>query len=239
MYRLFYTPTWFNGWDIMFELVILLIALLIAAYSWRVYRLNKESVYAYFSLAFVLITLGLLIKIGTSATLYFTSVRDTALSALAPVVAGPQSSLQFADLFYRSGFFLQMVPILGAWLLIFFISQKSRNRLNRWYEVSQIALFIYLILLVSIIANFKYMVFYLTSAVLLSLIVLNYYKSYLNKNRNRNTFLVMSSFLLILFSNLCFVFVYLFEGLYVFGEVFLLLGFLLLLYVYRKVVKKK
>ena len=43
MYRLFYTPTWFNGWDIIFEAFILIIALMIAGYSWRIYKLNKEN----------------------------------------------------------------------------------------------------------------------------------------------------------------------------------------------------
>lgn len=238
MFRLFYTPAWFNGWDIIFESVILVIALLIAAYSFRIYKLNRESKYAYFFFAFLLISLGLLVKIGTSATLYFTPIRDAALDALAPVVAGPQSRLQFTDLFYRAGFFLQMVPMLGAWLLIFFISQKSRERLTKWYEVSQIALFIYLIVLISFVANFKYIVFYLTSTVLLSLIVLNYYKSYLNNDHNKNTFLVMFSFLLILLSNIFFIFVFSVDSFYVIGEILLLIGFLLLLYVYRKVVKK-
>ena len=237
MYRLFYTPTWFNGWDIIFEAFILIIALMIAGYSWRIYKLNKENQFAYLSLAFILISLGLLVKIGTNATLYFVPVREIALGALAPVVAGPLSNLQFADLFYRAGFFLQMVPILGAWLLIFFLSQKARKRLTKWYEVSQIALFIYLILLISVLANFKYMVFYLTSAVILSLIVLNYYKTYLNKNYNENTYLVMWSFILILFSNLFFIFVFAWENFYILGEIFLLIGFLLLLYVYRKVVR--
>ncbi|MBU0459298.1 MAG: hypothetical protein KJ597_00360 [Nanoarchaeota archaeon] len=238
MYRLFFTPTWFNGWDIIFEAIILIVALMISTYSYRIYRLNRENKYLYFAFSFILIGLGLLFKIGTSATLYFTPVRDAALTALAPVVAGPQSGLQFTHIFYRVGFFLQMVPILGAWLLLFFVSQKSRKRLTKWYEVSQIALFVYLILLISIIANFQYMVFYLTSAVLLSLTVLNYYKNYLNKGKKHNAYLVMLAFLLLLISNIFFIFVFALEGFYVLGELFLLAGFLLLLYVYRKVVRR-
>tara|TARA_Y100000310_G_scaffold344026_1_gene454611 strand:+ start:1385 stop:2104 length:720 start_codon:yes stop_codon:yes gene_type:complete len=239
MFRLFFTPTWFNGWDIIFEVVILIIALLIAAYSYRIFRLRKANhKFVYLSFAFILIALGFLIKIATSAILYFTPVRDVALGVLAPVVIGPGSNLQFTELFYRAGFFLQMASILGGWLLIFFISQKARKRLNKWHEVSQMALFAYLIFLISIVANFQYMVFYLTSTVLLSLIVLNYYKNYLNKNKNQNAFLVMFSFLLVLFSNIFFIFVFLLPDFYIIGEIFMLAGFLLLLYVYRRVVKK-
>jgi hypothetical protein len=228
MYRLFFTPVWFNGWDLVFEAVGMVVAMLIAAYSYRVYSLNKENRFAYFSLAFLLVALGLLFKITTSGILYFTPIRDVAADALRPIAG---EHLQFSSLLYRAGFFLQMVTHLGAWLLIFFISQKPRQRLRKYYEVSQIALFIYLVLLISIVANFKFFVFYLTGSVLLGLIVLNYYKNYLNR-KNTNTLKVMFAFLFILLSNIFFVFVFLSRHLYVLGELFLLLGFLLLLLTY-------
>lgn len=235
MLQLFFTPTWFNGWDLAFESISLLVALLISAYAWRVYRINKENRYMYFSFAFLLVALGFLFKIFTSGIVYFTPIRDVAAEVLRPV-AGQR--LEYSGLLYRAGFFMQMLPMLGAWLLIFFISQKSRARLRRFYEVSQIALFVYLILLISIVSNFKYFVFYLTSAVLLGLIVLNYYKNYLNTNRNKNSFRVMVSFLLIFLGNIFFIFVFLFKKLYVVGQVSMLLGFLLLLYTYMKVTRR-
>jgi len=231
MFRLFNTPVWFHGWDILVEAVILLVVLLIAAYSWRIYKFNHENRFAYFSLAFIFLALGLLFEMLTSGIVYFTPVRDVAADVLRPV-AGPR--LVFSGLLYRGGFFLQMAPILGAWLLIFFISQKPRERLRKFYELSQIALFVYLILLISIVSNFKYFVFYLTSAVLLGLIVLNYYKNYL-ENNNQHTYRIMLAFLLILASNILLVFVFLVPSLYVLGEIVALAGFLLLLYTYNSI----
>src|SRR3989338_10288498 len=231
MFRLFNTPVWFHGWDILVEAVILLVVLLIAAYSWRIYKFNNENRFAYFSLAFIFLALGLLFEMLTSGIVYFTPVRDVAADVLRPV-AGPR--LVFSGLLYRGGFFLQMAPILGAWLLIFFISQKPRERLRKFYELSQIALFVYLILLISIVSNFKYFVFYLTSAVLLGLIVLNYYKNYL-ENNNQHTYRIMLAFLLILASNILLVFVFLVPSLYVLGEIVALAGFLLLLYTYNSI----
>ncbi|MDO8656133.1 MAG: hypothetical protein Q7K45_02760, partial [Nanoarchaeota archaeon] len=137
------------------------------------------------------------------------------------------------------GFFLQMVPVLGALLLIFFVSQKPRDRLHKYYELSQMALFVYLILLISVVSNFKYFVFYLTSAVLLGLITLNYYKNYLNSNQNPNAFRVMSAFLIMFFANIFFIFVFLVEDFYVIAEVLLLVGFLVLLYTYYKITRIK
>ena len=142
MFRLFLTPGWFNGWDIVVEGISLLVALLIAAYSWKVYRLNKENRFAYFSLAFVLVALGLACKMLTSGVVYYTPLRDVAADVLRPVAG---ARLRFSSLLYRGGFFLQMAPMLGAWLLIFFISQTPRQRLRRFDEISQIALFIYLV----------------------------------------------------------------------------------------------
>ncbi len=231
MFNLFYTPTWFHGWDIIFEGVSLIVALLIAAYSWKVYRLNSENRYAYLSLAFVLVALGFAFKMFTSSVLYFTPIRDATAAVLKPV-AGER--LEFSHLLYRGSFFMQMISFMGAWLLMFFLSQKSRARLHKLHELTQIGLFVYLVLLISIVANFKYQVFYLTSTVILSLIVLNYYKNYLN-TRTKNSLRVMLGFMFLLLGNIFLVFVFLSNSLYVIGEFLMLIGFLLLLYTYMRV----
>lgn len=235
MFRLFPTPAWFNGWDIVFGVIIFLVALLIAGYSWRIFRIHKENRFAYFALAFIMITASLFFKLTTNGILYFEPIRDTAANVLQPIAA-PNTIL--ADLFYRLGFFLEMAPMLGGLLLIYLISQKKRERLNKYYEISQIALFIYLVLLISIVSNFTFFVFYLTSTVLLSFIVLNYYKNYLNNNNN-NTFRVMLAFLLAMFANIFFIFVFIWEGFYFFGETLLLIGFLILLSTYSKIMRSK
>ncbi|HIJ10456.1 TPA: hypothetical protein HA278_00235 [Candidatus Woesearchaeota archaeon] len=223
---------WFQGWDLVFDFVGLIVALLIAGYSWRLYKVNGQNKFAYFAFAFVLIAIGLLSKVFTDSVIYFKPIRDVTAVVLAPVAG---KGLSLSQLYYRSGFFIQMVSMLGAWLLIFFISQKSRQRLRRFHEISQIGLFVYLVLLVSVVSNFNAAVFYLTSSVLLGIIVLNYYKNYLNTNRNKNAFNVMVAFMFILVGNLFLVFVFLQEALYVVGEFFMLVGFLLILQTYHKV----
>lgn len=233
MYQLFFTPDWFNGWDLIFEGISLIIAFLIAAYSWKVYRMSSEKKFMYFSLAFILISLGFLFKLITHGTLYYSSLQKVADTVLMPLTKGGN---YYRDLFYRTGFFLEMISMLLGWLLIFFISQKSRSRLTKFYEISQIGLFIYLVGLISFVSNFEYFVFYLTSSVILGIIVLNYYKNYLT-TQSRNSYLVMNSFLLVLLSQFFFVFVFVWKELYVLGEIFLLIGFLSLLYTYRRITK--
>ena len=236
MFRLFFTPGWFNGIDLVFNIISLIIALFIAGYTWGIYNVNKDNKYFYFSIAFLLISISLAFKSFTNSVLYYTPIRDSLAVALAPAV-GPK--LRFADLFYRGSFFMQMASMLGGLLLIFLISQKSRERLRKLHEVTQIALFVYLVLLISVISNFKYVVFYLTCIVLLSLIVLNYYKNYLNTDRNGNAYRVMLAFLLILLGYINFVFVSISNVFYAFGEGLVLIGFLLLLHTYHRVMRVK
>ena len=106
MYQLFFTPAWFNGFDLVFDIIGLVIALLIAAYSWRVYRISEENKFAYFSFAFLLLAGGLLFKSFTHGVLYFTPLRDSVMEVLKPALG---SKLKFSDLYYRAAFFLQMV----------------------------------------------------------------------------------------------------------------------------------
>jgi len=235
LFSLFYTPGWFSGWDLAFDAVGIIVALLIAGFSWRVYKLSDENKFAYFSLAFILVSIAILFKVFTQGLVYFAPLRDIATSVLAPAVGRSITGVNNSVVFYRAGFLLWMMGMLGAWLLIFFISQKKEGRLHKYYEISQIALFIYLIVLISIVSNFQYYVFFLTSSVILGMTVLNYYKNYLNTNKNKNAFLVMLSFLFLLIGNMFFIFVFLYDIFYVFGELFLLLGFLLLLYTYSKI----
>ena len=234
MFRLFLTPEWFNGLDLVFEAAGLVVALLIAGYSWRMYRINKENRFAYFSLAFLLVAVSLFFKIFASGVLYYKPVRDLTLDVLRPAAG---EGLRFSDFFYRGTFFLEMASMLGGWLLIFFISQKERARLRRFYEVSQMALFVYLVVLISIAASLRYVLFYLTGLVILALIVLNYYQNYLN-SRNKNTFRVLLAFSSIFVSHVFFVFVFAHPLFYALGQLFLLAGFMMLLYTYHQVVKK-
>jgi len=236
MFRLFFTPEWFQGWDLGFQAVSLVIGILIALYSWKMYKVTGENKFAYFSGAFVFIAIGFVANIITQGLVYFSPFRTVAMNVLIPVVGRATTGVNYSQLFFRAGFFVSMVATLGAWLLIFFVSQKRSGRLKNYYDVSQIALFIYLIVLISVVSNFTYFVFYLTSLVILGMNVLNYYKNYLN-TRNKNAKSVLTAFITLLVGHLFFVFVFLFPSFYVFGQIFVMIGFLMLLSVYSRVTK--
>ena len=107
MFRLFFTPGWFNGFDLLFDSIGLVVAMLIAAYSWRIYKLNNENRFMYFSLAFILVSISLSFKIFTSGVLYYFPVRETVAQVLRPAVG---QGLRYSALFYRYGFFSRWLP---------------------------------------------------------------------------------------------------------------------------------
>ena len=235
MFNLFATPNWFNSLDIVFTAVTLVISFLITAYSWRVFKLSSDRRFAYFSFSFLLISLAFTFKLITYGNVYFAPVREITGGLLRPI-AEPGGET-YRNLFYRAGFFLQMASMLGAWLLIYLISQKSRERLKKFHELTQIGLFVYLVLLIAIVSTFVAPVFFITSLVLLSLIVLNYYRNYLNTGK-KNAWLVMAAFFSIMLAHLSFIFVEYVGSFYFVGMSLMLFGFLLILYVYRKVTRR-
>ncbi len=234
MFNLFATPDWFNHLDIIFTAVTLLISLLISAYGWKIYKLSSDRRFAYFSFSFLLVSLAFLFKLITLGNVYFAPVREITGEILRPITKSGGET--YRNLFYRVGFFLQMASLLGSWLLIYLVSQKSRSRLKKYHELTQIGLFVYLVLLIAIVSTFVVPVFFVTSLVLLSLIVLNYYRNYLNTGKD-NAWLVMVAFFLILLGHLAFIFIQYWEVLYFAGMSLMSLGFLLILIVYRMVTR--
>ena len=54
MFTLFETPAWFAGFDLALDTIAFLVTLIISSYSFKLFRLSKESKFGYFSLAFSL-----------------------------------------------------------------------------------------------------------------------------------------------------------------------------------------
>lgn len=236
MFKLFETPLWFNGIDLIFDAVTVVIALMIAGFGWRMYKISSENKFGYFSFAFLMVALASSFKMLMQGLVYWGNVRNVAMDVLIPIVGRGAQGVNYSIIFWRGGFFVFMLLMLGAWLLLFYVSQRRSGRLKSYHEVSQIALFVYLLVLISIVSNFNPVIFYLTSSVILGMSVLNYYKNYLNTEK-KSALWVMWAFLLVLFGNLLLVFVGYFSSLYVIGELFIVGGFLLLLATYYKITR--
>ena len=238
MFTLFQTPVWFQGLDLVFDLIAVLITLTITLYSSRIYHLSGEKKFFYFAVAFGLMSLGFVSKLITFSVIYAASAKFAVARTIEVVSGLPQGvGLSYRNLLYRAGFFLQMAATMGSLLLLYLLSQKARDRLNKMYEVSQIGLFTYLILLLAVVSTFEYRVFYLTNLVMLGLIVMHYYKNYL-MSRSKHALRVMWSFGSLMIAQVFFLFIFVMPGLYFIGELFTLLGFGLILYTYVSIQKQ-
>ena len=224
MFTLFQTPQWFAGFDLLFDTITLLIALLITAYSYKLYKLSDENKFFYFSVAFALMSVGFLFKLGTYLTIYSPASQYAAAVTIVKVTNSHGIGSIFRNLLYRAGYFVQMASMLGSWLLLFFVSQKGRDRLNKMHERSQILLSIYLITLIAVVSTFEYRIFYLTSLVLLALIVLHLYENH-RLRRSQNSKKVLLAFLLLLAAQISFAFIFIVPELYIVGELLTLAGF--------------
>ncbi|MAG60391.1 hypothetical protein CL619_01260 [archaeon] len=241
MFTLFETPTWFAGFDLVLDTIALIITLIISSYSYKLFKLSSNRKFGYFSLAFALMSLAFLFKLATYTVVYFSTSRALAGATVVAVtgLTGLETvNVSLRDLIYRFGFFVQMASTLGALLLLYLVSQKSRDRLKKFYEVSQITLFTYFVILISIVATFKYTVFYLTSFVLLALIVLNYYQNYLHK-KTTNSKRVLTAFICLFLAQLFFVFIFAANWFYFIAEILTLASFAIIAYVYMQVSRKQ
>ena len=234
MFTLFEIPTWFAGFDLALDTIAFLITLVISSYSFKLFKLNENRKFGYFSLAFALMSLAFLFKLVTYGIVYSSASQVVAATTIEAVTGMGGVNLSLRNLLYRTGFFVQMAATLGSLLLLFLISQTSRDRLTKFYEVSQIGLFSYFVILLSIVSTFKYTVFYLTSFVLLSLIVLNYYKNYLTK-KSANSLRVFVAFICLMIAQFFFIFVFAANWFYFVAEIFTLIGFAIIAAVYMQV----
>jgi hypothetical protein len=205
-------PTWFWGYDIIFSIVSILTTLLIMFLSFKAYKITKDSKYKFFSLAFLFISLAHL------AFSFFNAIMIFHLSGTI------YNLLQSFDI----GFFIYLFFTLLAYMILIIIIYKIKD--NR-----VVALLLSLTLLFVLFANQHILKFHIVSLVLLAFLAFQFYFNFKEKG-NKNSKLVFTSFYLLLTSEVFFlVNLYTNEYLYVVAQLIQLLGYLVLFYMFMRV----
>ena len=179
----FSVPNWLFGIDVGIQLVGAVIALLIALYGYKCYKLTSTKTDLYFSLAFLLL--------GTSFFIYV---------LLVPAIYIYYTYFQSVD----PGFLLKGSHYLN--FLFIFLTLIAYTILNLIY--SKIKNPNAIITVSILILALTYFVYYSRSSFMLSLvsgllalqITMNTYKNWANK-KNKNALLVVISFALIALAN--------------------------------------
>ncbi len=222
-----FSPKWFNGVDCLFEAIGLIVTVLIAFYSLRLYKFSKDERYKHFSWSFLAIALAFFFKILTNFTFY-NQFLERHTHGLYTVTFNVTHSV---TPFYVGGMVLYYILTLAGLAGIYHVIDKRS-------DLKQTLLTIYLITVIALFSVRSYFVIHLTAAIFLAAIVYNLYKNYAQQ-KNKKPLLTLVSFSVILASQTAFIFVVLNNYMYVVAEAVQLGGFALLLYNYYLLTKGK
>ncbi len=229
--RFVFSPKWFYGIDCIFELVSVIVLVLLALSTYKLYKFTKNKHHLYFGASFIALALGFIAKILTNVEIYY---PEAIINTVGAKTIFTITGIIHSSLIFTAGYFFYRLFLLLGFLGLIFIITHSKE--YRW-----IPLTVYLVFVITLFSTFAYYIFHITVAVLLFYLAYYLYKNW-KKNRKKTKktvpLLTFLSFLLLFISAIAFVFVIVNSYFYVVAEVLQFLGFLLLLIAYIILVKK-
>ena len=224
-----FSPKWFYGIDCIFEGISVIVLLLLALSTYKLYKFTKDRHHLYFGVSFIVLALGFLAKITTNIEIYFPQMI---IRTISPEVVFTITGMVNASIIYTLGFFFYKLFVVWGFLGLIFIITHSKE--YRWIPLT--AYFGFIIALFSTVANH---IFYITTSILLFYLVYYLYKNWKKKRSKKIVpLLTFLSFLIILVSSITFIFMLLSVYFYVIAEVLQVVGFLVLLVAYVLLIKK-
>ncbi|MCD6414740.1 MAG: hypothetical protein J7L23_03905 [Candidatus Diapherotrites archaeon] len=218
MLQYVFSPKWFYGVDIIFEIFSILVCFLIAYYANKFFKVSHERKHRYFSVIFLLIGVAFIFKILTNFTIYYHVLRVIQIGSTLHFVNYQYKS----EIIYSIGYFLFRLLMIGAFSSLYLITQKEKSR-------NLVYLLFYFILLTTFFSYYIFVVFHITMAILLFMLVGYYYHHYKQKGES-STKVIVFSFAVLLLSQVFFLLTIIHLDMYVIGEFLQLVGYLLLLY---------
>lgn len=213
--------------DLIIDVFSMIVLLLL---FWRGMRhsslTSKKKQYKYLTSAFGLLAISFLFKILSHFMIYYshTEVHSIGIITLTYNTIRSSKALVFWGLlFYR-------VFSLLAYYFLYSVYTKQQPR-------SSIILIIYFLFLAAYISNTQYFMYHLTNLIMLVLITENLFKRY-KDNKYSSTLLLSYSFLIITLSQGLFIFTTANVLFYIIAEVVQLIGYVLLLVTYIRVVRR-
>jgi len=231
MIPLKFSPEWFYLPSLIIDFFSVLVLIFISILSLNYYKINKyNKKYYYLAFSFFIISLSFFFKLLTNLTVYYDFISNSGTSIIITTLNTIRDYNIFSHITFALFNFLNLMGLYN----LYSIYQNKQSK-------SSIFLIGYFLLVLTYISYLNYFVFYLTSFLLLSLIVGLYITRY-KENKYRNTLLLSYAFGIISISQLLFIFTSLGNIFYISGEIVQLSGYALLLIVLRKVIydgKKK
>ncbi|MBI2548252.1 hypothetical protein HYW21_02785 [Candidatus Woesearchaeota archaeon] len=226
MTEYFITLPWFRGVYVVFEMIALVVAFLIAFFSYRAYKYTAQKQFLMFAGAFLSIGFSFALKM-VAHTLVFVNDLETKMVGSVVITQYVPQQIEWINLV---GLFLHRFSMLFGYLIILAIVLRIRDQ-KIFYVLT------YFIFITTIFSYNSYFVFHLTSIVLLLVIVGKYYYHYIHE-KTQTTLPVAIAFTTLLISQILFILLAYTVTAYAIAEALQLIGFLILLYAYRCITKK-
>lgn len=205
-------PYWFRGIDAVLGIVYIVVTLLIALLSYRAYKHTEEKKYYYFTCAFGLMSLAFFLY-SLTTLLLVTHISTTLTNLL--------SQFDFA-------FLIHMFLIFAAYTILLVITLKIQQK-------KVIILLAALMFLFTVFAYQYYLKFHIISFLLLFFLAHQFWTNYLEK-KNQNAKLVAIAFYLLTCAQIFYIGILYHELFYVIADIIQLFGFLVLFYMFLRVV---
>jgi len=220
--KIVFTPDWFLGKDVMFDLVSFFILLAFFFLCTQSYRLNEKKNSLFLGLGFALIALAQLSSILTRSVLYF----DTTFTQNIGQAIITYNVVKSVDIFYHLGFFFHKLLMLLGLFVIYKLPLKKKMR-------KDFVLLVYLLFISVLLPADLYFLFHLTTLILIVFIIRNYSVVY-QRNKNKSTRFLIAGFYGLALSQVIFMFSNL-GPLYVAADVIELVSYFLFLAVILRI----
>jgi hypothetical protein len=206
-----YSPVWFFGYDSIAELISMFITFFIGLYSHRVYKLSGQRKFKFLYLSFMLFGIAFLAKSVTNWIIYKEWVTQQ-------LYIGKVVQLYAL---YNFGFLLHVLLMLSGYLLLLFLLWDVHDR-------RVISLAFVFIACTALLTQRVFALFHVMSFILLGYLAWEFWKN-ARKTRRPTAYTVFAAFLILMVSQLVFIFIDQARTLYVAGEIVQLAGYLVLL----------
>ncbi len=220
------SPAWFSGIDSAIELLVIVVAFIVAAYGYKVYILSNQKKYKYFAAAFGLIGLSYIFKIISELVIY---KKETVMQSIGPFLISRVVIEPVIWVHVSTHTIFRLLNLFAFFvLLVVMLDIKNKQTL---------ILLTYFMILVTVVSVYAHIIFYLTQILLTAMLLLHFYNNY-QKHRTRQSLLVTLAFMGMFISNILLTFMMYDPNIYAIGEAFQLAGFSMLLYAFILVKKK-
>jgi hypothetical protein len=212
-----FSPQWFTQFDIFIELFSFMILATFFIMSIKNYKLSGNKKTLTLGIGFLLIALAEIAAIMTKFVLYYPAIVTRNFGGMLVTY----HTIIASDILYDLGFFLHKLLILFGLYIIYRLLVETKN-------TGDILISVFFLILSAVAGEVSFCIFHLTTILLLSLIIWNYFKLY-SKNKAGKTKILINAFILLLLAHIIFLLSNI-ALLYVIAQIFQLFSYLILLF---------